>query len=206
MCSKIHRRDSDINVYIWPVLFCNQPDYCSHTDLSPSLQNHKPHNTDLMVSINCLEIIFEISKCDLTKIKSSIQQLHQNAAFVIISLGFIGCICRKARNKFNSTRVTGIQCCLGDIESTNWWMVYFFFWGIFLKARLFSVSMLGKWEILPWQRKETDYQTWKGKLRVKDWAMLSYVPDHQGFGVKTDLELNWEVKVEIQIPEWLRYM
>ena len=72
----------------WPVLLCNQPNYLSHTDLSPSLQNHKPHNTDVMVSINCLETIFEIWKCDLTKTKSSIQQLHQNAAFVIIFLVF----------------------------------------------------------------------------------------------------------------------
>lgn len=60
----------------------------------------------------------------------------------------------KARNKFNSTRVTGIQCCL-EIENqqTDEWFI--FSPGYLLKADYFQSSTLGKWEILPSQRKQT---------------------------------------------------
>lgn len=61
-------------------------------------------------------------------------------------------------------------------------MVYFF-WGI-LKARLFSVSMLGKWDFT-WQKRGTDpYQTWKGKLKSR--------LGHVEFMYLTIQGLNWK--------------
>lgn len=53
-------------------------------------------------------------------------------------------------------------------------------------------------------------QDMEGKMKNQNWTMLSiwmfrYLTI-QGLRVKIDLELKWEVKVEIQIRELLIYM
>lgn len=125
---KIHGRDSDsdVSVYFSPVWFSSEPDYLFHTDLRSSLQNHKPHSTDPMALINCPESIFEIRKCDLTKIKLLIQQLHQGAVFVIISSVFHWLYFKKLGVNLTQLESQKFTVLFRDIESANWWMVYFF--------------------------------------------------------------------------------
>ena len=121
-----------------------------------------------MVSINCLETIFEISKCDLTKTKSSIQQLHQNAAFVIISLVFHWLYFNKLG--INLTQLESQEFSVAwRYRISNEWS---FFWGIFKSQIIFSLYV-GQMGDFTKTEKIVRLPDMEGKTKSQNQTMLS---------------------------------